>query len=147
MTTNMKVQMLAYSDHAAPPDGEDRFVERRRIALLEPDAALRPVLIVNLLRLGCVVSARRELPQVIEALQCGPLDGAIVALEGNRCALDALNAANRGGVPLVVLTDTLPEPHMVQKFPGMHFLQKPFDTRELLNALHLPQKAAIIRGG
>ena len=33
MTTNTKVQMRAYSDHSTPPEGEDRFTERRRIAM------------------------------------------------------------------------------------------------------------------
>jgi len=146
MAIEMKVPMLAYREPAAPDDAEERFAERRRIALLEGDTALRPVLIGTLLRLGCVVSVKHHITQVIETLQCGPVDGAVVALEGDLSLLEALAAANHGAVPVVVLSDVLPEPHMVKQFPSIRFLQKPFDMRELLNLLHLPQKAVIVRG-
>jgi DNA-binding response OmpR family regulator len=124
--------------------GEEQFAERRRISLLESDTALRPVLIGILLRLGCVVSARRELAQVIEALQTGPLDGAIVALEPDHARLAALCTANQHNVPIVVLMDSAVDPLTASQFPGIHFLQKPFDVRQLLAKLNLPEKATIL---
>ena len=123
---------------------EERFAERRRIALLEPDAALRRVLIPLLLRLGCVVSVKRELAQVIEALQTGPLDGVIIALGPDNALLKSLCAANCQHVPIVLLMDPAVDPLTAKQFPDMHFLAKPFDANELLAGLNLPEKATIL---
>jgi DNA-binding response OmpR family regulator len=131
---------------AAENMAEERFAERRRIALLERDTALRSVVIRNLLRLGCVVSAKRDVAQVIEALESGLADGAVVALERDNPLLETLAAAVRGPAPVIVLCDVLPEPHMVKRFAGLRFLQKPFDMRELICCLRLPPHAVIVRG-
>jgi len=127
-----------------PAGREPRFAERRRIAVLENDHALRPVVIRTLLRLGCVVSAKHELAQVTEALQVGPIDGAVVALGGDGACLAALQSANACLVPVVVLLDQPAEPHLKVRYPALRFLQKPFDMRELLAQLGLPEKATIL---
>jgi DNA-binding response OmpR family regulator len=146
MSVALNAQTVAYRELDTQPEAEERFATRRRIALLEEDPALRPVVIRTLLRLGCVVSAKRCIAQVIETLRTGPVDGAVVALEGELSLLDALAAANHGAVPVVVLTDGLPEPHMLERYRSIRFLQKPFDMRELLASLQLPQKAVVVRG-
>ena len=126
---------------------DEQFAERRRIALMEPDPKLRAVLIRTLLRLGCVVSAKRSQAQMIEAIQTGPLDGAIVALEADAMLADSLCAANNHRAAIVVLTSVPVEPHLVEQFSSICFLQKPFDMRELLAQLRLPLKALIVRSG
>jgi DNA-binding response OmpR family regulator len=146
MSVELNAQTVAYRELDTQPEAEDRFAVRRRIALLEKDPALRPVVIRTLLRLGCVVSAKHCIAQVIETLRTGPVDGAVVAFEGELSLLYELAVANRSAVPVVVLTDGLPEPHMVEQFRSIHFLQKPFDMRELLASLQLPQKAVVVRG-
>ena len=127
----------------APPVRDERFAARKRMVLLEPDPALRAVLVRSLLALGCVVSAKHETQQVIEALRCGPLDGAVIAFVSDT-ALAALQSANVRGVPLVVLTESAVEPRWLEKFPAIRFVRKPFDTRQLLTALELPQKAILV---
>jgi DNA-binding response OmpR family regulator len=144
MSANTNIRLVVFSAPAAAEQPEERFAERRRIALLEPDAALRRVLIPLLLRLGCVVSVKRELAQVIEALQTGPLDAAIVALEPDNVQLEALRAANRQQVPIVLLMDVPVGPLTASQFPDIHFLEKPFDARELLAGLNLPEKPTIL---
>jgi DNA-binding response OmpR family regulator len=126
---------------------EEQFGERRRITLLEPDPALRAVVIRSLLRLGCVVSTKRSREQVIDALETGPIDGAIIALEADASLAAALHTANHLRAPIVVLTNFPAEPRMMESFSSILFLQKPFDMRELLAHLRLPQKAFIVRGG
>jgi DNA-binding response OmpR family regulator len=129
----------------APTAGDERFAERRRIALLEYDPALRPVIIRTLLRLGCVVSAKRDLAHVLETLQTGPVDGVVLALAAaDAASFAALQAANCQRVPVVVLTDEPVEPYLQQLFPSIHVLQKPFDARALLSDLGLPEKATIL---
>jgi DNA-binding response OmpR family regulator len=145
MSVELNVQTVAYRELDTQLEAEERFAVRRRIALLEDDPALRPVVIRTLLRLGCVVSAKHCIAQVIETLRTGPVDGVVVALEGELSLLYELAAANDGAVPVVVLTDELPEPHMVEQFRSIRFLKKPFDMRELLASLQLPQKALVVR--
>ena len=132
------------AENMLPAEREPRFAERRRIAVLEHDRALRPVVIRTLLRLGCVVSAKHELAQLTEALQAGPIDGAIVALAGDGAYLPALQCANVSAVPVVVLLDGPIEPRLKARYPALRFLQKPFDMRELLAQLGLPEKATIL---
>jgi hypothetical protein len=132
------------AESLGPAEREPRFAERRRIAVLEHDRALRPVVIRTLLRLGCVVSAKHEFAQVTEALQAGPIDGAVVALGGDGTCLPALQSANASAVPIVVLLDQPVEPHLQARYPALRFLQKPFDMRELLAQLGLPEKATIL---
>jgi len=127
--------------------GEERFAERPRIVLMEPDNTLRAVMIRNLLRLGCVVSCKHSREQVLEALETGPIDGAIIALEADASLVAALDAANSKRTSIVVLTNFPIEPRLTAQFSSIHFLQKPFDMRELLSHLSLPQKALIIRSG
>ena len=128
----------------APAAGDERFAERRRIALLEYDPALRPVIIRTLLRLGCVVSTKRDLAHVLETLQTGPVDGVVLALAADAASFAALQAANCRQVPVVLLTDEPVEPYLQQLFPSIHVLQKPFDARALLGDLGLPEKATIL---
>lgn len=134
------------SDMAAqePRAGTERFAERRRIALLEYDPALRPVIIRTLLRLGCVVSTKRDLAHVVETLQTGPVDGVVLALAADAASFAALQAANACQVPVVILTDEPVEPYLQQLFPAIHVLQKPFDARDLLRWLRLPEKPTIL---
>ena len=128
----------------APAASDERFAERRRIALLETDPALRPVIIRTLLRLGCVVSTKRDLPHVLKTLQTGPVDGVVLAHAADAASFAALQAANCRQVPVVVLTDEPVEPYLQQLFPTIHVLQKPFDARALLSDLGLPEKATIL---
>ncbi len=122
-------------------DFEDlRFADRARIALFERDPALRPVIIRSLLRLGCVVSAKRDLGRLQTALQEGLLHGAVADLEFDVLSLEALDDANRSHVPLAVLTDIQVEPYLRAQFPTLSFIQKPFDIRVLFDALKLPRK-------
>jgi DNA-binding response OmpR family regulator len=144
MELDTKRRTLTSDGLAVPTAGDDRFAERRRIALLEYDPALRPVIIRTLLRLGCVVSAKRDLAQVLETLQTGPVDGVVLALAADAASLAALQAANCGQVPVVILTDEPVEPYLQQLFPAIHVLQKPFDARALLSDLGLPEKATIL---
>jgi DNA-binding response OmpR family regulator len=144
MSANPNIRPVVFSARAAEAQPEERFAERRRIAMLEPDAALRRVLIPMLLRLGCVVSPKRDLAQMIEALQSGPLDGAIVALGPDISWVAALSAANQHYVPVVLLMNFPVDPLSARQFPDIHFLQKPFDARELLTRLNLPEKATIL---
>jgi hypothetical protein len=72
------------------------------------------------------------------------VDGAIIAREAELAFLTALQAANAGGIPIAVLTETAIEPRLREQFPAIRFLRKPFDTRQLLAALNLPQKAILI---
>ena len=141
------ISATEYHEMLAHEQGEDRFAERRRIAVMEHDHALRAVVIRSLLRLGCVVSAKRTMEQIIMALQTGPIDGAIICLEADDTLSATLQAANHHQVPIVVLTDRPVEPHSTEQFDTIRFLQKPFDMRELLVHLHLPQKATIIHAG
>ncbi len=147
MTTGTTLKSLSFGAPLTEPEAGERFAERRRIALLEPDPDLRPVLIRTLLRLGCVVSAKRELAQIIETLQTGPVDGAIVALCAQSDCVAALQASNARQATIVVLTDDAVEPHLRRLFPAIHFLQKPFDMRDLLASLGLPEKATILTSG
>lgn len=136
------LHLRAAVEHA---EGEERFAERRRIALMEPDTALRNVLVRTLLRLGCIVSIKRSPEQVMEALQDGLTDGVVVALEADLPWAERLHAANARQVPVVILCDSSPDPYLTNQWPSLSFLQKPFDMRELLVHLHLPEKAKIIR--
>jgi DNA-binding response OmpR family regulator len=135
---------LARDALTAPAAGDERFAERRRIALLEHDPALRPVIIRTLLRLGCVVSTKPDLAHVLETLHSGPVDGVVLALAADAASFAALQAANCRQVPVVILTDEPVEPYLQQLFPSIHVLQKPFDARELLRRLQLPEKATIL---
>ena len=132
------------ADEDDTPSAREHFAERRRIALLEPDRALRSVLARTLLRLGCVVSLARDLEQVLEALRDGRLDGAVVALDVDARTLALLQSANGRGVPVVVTTD---EPHPANHGALVHCLLKPFDTRDLLAHLNLPHKAVTSSDG
>jgi DNA-binding NtrC family response regulator len=139
----MTVDTVIQAVPVAAPPGDEQFVERRRISMLEPDTALRSVMTRCLLALGCVVSAKRELAQLREVLCSGPCDGAIISLAVDVAQLSALQAANARDVPIVVLTDGAVEPQIVDQFPAIHFMRKPFDTRQLLVALELPHKAIL----
>ena len=149
MSSNTYTQMreIENRETASQAQGEEQFADRRRIALMESDNTLRAVMIRNLLRLGCVVSCKHSQQQMLEALETGPIDGAIIALEANASLAQALDAANNQRASIVVLTNFPIEPRLREQFSSIHFLQKPFDMRELLVFLHLPQKALIVRGG
>lgn len=131
----------------AQAEDEARFAERRRIALMEPEAALRSVLVRTLLRLGCIISLTRNPQQLIELLQDGMLDGAVVALEADSLWAARLHAVNSRRVPIVILGDSPPGPYVTKQLSSLYFLQKPFDTRELLEHLHLPEKAKTTGAG
>ena len=139
----MTVESVIQTVQVAAPPGDMQFVERRRITMLEPDTALRSVMTRCLLALGCVVSAKREFSQVRDALRCGPCDGVIIALGANAAQCAEMQAANTRGVPVVVLSDGAVEPRFASQFPAIRFLRKPFDTRQLLVELKLPQKAIL----
>ncbi len=142
-----RVRDMDFRETVSAEEGEERFAERRRIALMEPDAALRSVLVRTLLRLGCIVSFKRSPEQVIETLQEGPIDGTVVALDADTPWAAHMHAANLHQVPIVILSDAPPDPHLTKQLPSVRFLQKPFDMRDLLVHLHLPEKARIIRAG
>jgi DNA-binding response OmpR family regulator len=149
MATDLLLPLQVAGDGAksAPDEGEARFAERRRIVLMEPEGPLRAVLVRTLLRLGCIVSLTRGLDQVLEALRESEPDGALVALEADARTAALLQAANRRQIPIVVMCFASPEPHLLKRFAAMHFLVKPFDTRELLAHLRLPEKAIISGDG
>ncbi|MBI3733977.1 MAG: hypothetical protein HY259_11060 [Chloroflexi bacterium] len=132
--------------HLPPAEGEERFAERRRIVLMEPDPALRSVLVRTLCRLGCIVSLKREPERVVESLGDSLTDGVVVALDADLRWAASLQSANRRQVPVVVLTYALPAPGEAQKLATVHFLRKPFDVGELFTHLHLPDKAQMVRG-
>ena len=145
--TQTQITEFEYHETVSQTQNEDQFAERRRIILMESDSTLRAVLIRNLLRLGCVVSAKRSREQIIEALETEPIDGAIIALEADASVAAALCDANYHQASIVLLTNFPIEPRLREQFSSLLFLQKPFDMRELLVFLHLPQKALIVRGG
>ena len=103
---------------------------------MEPDAALRSVLVRTLLRRGFVVSLQHGPEQVIAALQEGGCQGVIVALDPDSAWLSRIDT-HRGecDVPIVALTYTAPGPGDVEKLPGICFLQKPFDVADLYGLL------------
>jgi CheY-like chemotaxis protein len=137
-----------YRETAAPAAGEERFAERRRIALLEPDSALRSTLVRLLLRLGVIVSFKHHPQNLVESVSEGNLDGAIVALEYNSPWIVAIQNANaQRQIPIVVLTNAPPGPRAVEVVVGVRFLDKPFDARELCELLGLPSKARIVAAG
>ena len=146
MSTNLvgKMKPLAQAESTPHADGEARFAERRRILLLEPDAALRAVLVRSLLRLGCIVRAKRHPQQVIDALPNEFIDGAVIALDEAMSWAPQLAVANLRQVPVVVLSYAPPEPYLVKQLPSLCFLQKPFDMRDLLAQLHLPERAKLV---
>jgi DNA-binding response OmpR family regulator len=138
-------QPLDYAASHPAAGGEERFAERRRILLLEPDAALRAVLVRSLLRLGCIVRAKRHPQQVVDALPDEAIDGAVVALDEVMSWAPQLAAANPRQAPVVVLSYVPPDPYLIEQLPSLCFLQKPFDMRDLLAQLHLPEKAKLVR--
>ena len=138
---------LPLAETPAPVERDDGFLERRRIALLECDTALRAVMVRALLRIGCIVTFKHHHEQVTTALQSGELGGVVLALPMDEAQLATLLEANVQRIPIVVLTDTSPPLHLAQRDPSLHFLQKPFDMRELLTLLNLPHKATIITVG
>jgi DNA-binding response OmpR family regulator len=143
----LPMKLADETETASPPDGEQRFAVRWRIVLMETDGSLRAVLVRTLLRLGCIVSLTRRLEPVLEALRDGGMDGAIVALDAGAHAAALLQAANRRQVPLVVLTVAPPGPDLLKRYPAIRFLRKPFDTRELLAGLNLPEQATLAGDG
>ena len=141
----LPMQIADKPEAQSPFDSEQRFAERHRIVLLEPDDLLRGVLVRTLLRLGCIVNLSRGLDQVLTLLREGGMDGAVVALDAEAHAAALLQDANGRNVPIVVLTYAAPAPDLRKRFATICFLRKPFDTRELLASLRLPEKA-ILRG-
>jgi DNA-binding response OmpR family regulator len=150
VSTNLvsKPRPSEYAESTPHAVEDERFAERRRIALMEPDSALRSTLVRFLLRLGVVVTFKHAPPKVIEAMNDGNLDGAIVALESDSPWIAEIRQANMmRQIPIVILTNASPGPHEVEVTGGVRFLVKPFDVRELCELLRLPPKARIIPAG
>ena len=142
VSTNLvsKPKPAEYAESIPNADTEERFAERRRIALMEPDAALRSTLVRFLLRLGCVVTFKHIPPKVIESLHEGTLDGAIVALEsGSPWIAEIQHANTERQIPIVILMNTSLGPREMEEIAGVRFLVKPFDVRDLSELLGLPQ--------
>jgi DNA-binding response OmpR family regulator len=149
MRMNAEVQTRRSENRLASPgaDGqqsEECFAERRHIVLMESDESLRPVIVRTLLRLGCVVRFKHSLADVVETMREGWPDGAVVALDPDAELAARLQAANRRQAPLVVLIQTAPDPLWSRQMPGVRFLEKPFDVRELCALLKLPLRAPIV---
>lgn len=129
---------------ADTPEDREEFSTRRRILVLEPDPALRRVLAGALLRLGCVVSFKSSLAAVLESLS-PDVDGVIAALDADLSPAARLRAAAPPGTRLAVLSHAPPDPKLARSLPAVAFLQKPFDLRDLLAALNVPERAQIIK--
>ena len=129
---------------ADTPEEREEFATRPRLLLLEPDPALRRVLASTLLRLGCVLNFKRDLESLITTLAGGEYSGAIVALDTDLAPAIRLGASAPPGARLAILANTPPDPLLIRQLPSACFLQKPFDLRELLVALNLPDKAQIV---
>src|SRR6476620_11216024 len=126
MRMNAEVQTRWTENRLASPesDGQQReecFAERRHIVLMESDASLRPVIVRTLLRLGCVVRFKHSLADVVETMQEGWPDGAVVALDADAEMAACLQAANRRQMPVVVLIQTAPDPLWGRQMPGVRF--------------------------
>lgn len=146
---NTEVQTRWSENRLATPEADGQqsdecFAERRHIVLMESDASLRPVIVRTLLRLGCVVRFKHSLADVVESMGEGWPDGAVVALDANAELATCLQAANGRQMPVIVLMQTAPDPLWGRQFPGVRFLEKPFDMRELCALLKLPLQAPIV---
>ena len=121
----------------APIEYDDDFARRWRIALLEDDRALRAVIVVSLLRVGCIIRFAHAVEPVCAELRDGMLQGAIIAGELSAPQLAALRAANAQRAPIIVLTNAPCGPGCSDAETSLRFLPKPFDMRELFALLDL----------
>lgn len=122
------------------------MARNRHALVLEPDSALRRVLVEVLGDLGFAVIASEERTQVLHLLSRGPdFDLAVIDLVEGAAGMEefvstvvALSEAT--SMPLILMTDGEPPPVSAG---NAVCLAKPFDLEELLGAV----RASIVPGG